>query len=284
MAVLGYNSMPMRNVCCKVILWGLLILWALAGVACKTRVQHGLVEREANRMVAVLRQAGVEAQKIKEKGRGAKFSVEVPRGQVTRAIKILLQHDLPRRKKPGFAEVFGKASLVPTATEQRARFLHALSGELARTLESADGVLEARVHLVLPQRHPLALRDQSQAKPRAAVLLRVRSGKAPITAQEVRRLVAGSVQELDPAQVAVVVRQARPAPAGGATQKLAHVGPVSVSADSKTLLQAILGIGLFVILALSGLLVVLVLRGGRRPRQLVDASPDDDDEPSTGSL
>jgi type III secretion protein J len=265
------------------ILWGLVTSWASAGMACQTRVQHGLVEREANRMVAALRQAGVEAQKVKEKGRGGKFAVQVPRGQVTRAIGVLLQHDLPRRSKPGFAEVFGKASLVPTATEQRARFLHALSGELTRTLESASGVLEARVHLVLPERHPLALREQVQAKPRAAVLLRVRAGKAPITALEVQRLVAGSVQELDPAQVAVVVRKTRPAPAVGATRKLAHVGPVSVSADSKTLLQAILGIGLFVILALSGLLVVLVLRGGRRLRQSVDASPDDDDEPSTES-
>ncbi len=273
----------MRDMKSNVILWGMLIAWALSGLACKTRVQHGLVEREANRMVAVLRQSGVEAQKVKEKGRGAKFSVEVPRGQVTHAIGVLLQHDLPRRKKPGFAEVFGKPSLVPTATEQRARFLHALSGELARTLESADGVLEARVHLVLPERHPLALRDQVLAKPRAAVLLRVRSGKAPITVQEVRRLVAGSVQELDPAQVAVVIRRARPAPALGSTRKLAHVGPVSVSADSKLMLQLILGIGLFVILALSGLLVVLMLRQGRRLRPSTPDSPEDGD-PSTGTV
>lgn len=275
----------MRDVRCNVILWGMMIVWTLAGLGCKTRVQHGLVEREANRMVAVLRQSGVEAQKVKEKGRGAKFSVEVPRGQVTRAINTLLQHDLPRRQKPGFAEVFGKPSLVPTSTEQRARFLHALSGEISRTLESAEGVLEARVHLVLPERHPLALREQVQAKPRAAVLLRVRPGAVPITAEEVRRLVAGSVQDLDPAQVAVVVRRTQPVSTVGVARALAHVGPVSVSADSKLILQIILGSGLFVILALSGLLVVLGLRQGRLRRQVVSDTDgdDDDDDPSPGT-
>ncbi len=268
----------------RAILWGLLASWALAGLACQTRVQHGLVEREANRMVAALRQSGVEAQKVKEKGRGGKFAVQVPQGQVTRAIGVLLQHDLPRRPKPGFAEVFGKPSLVPTSTEQRARFLHALSGELTRTLESAHGVLEARVHLVLPERHPLALKENAQAKPRAAVFLRVRAGKAPITADEVRRLVAGSVQELDRSQVAVVVRQAKVAPTFGATRKLAHVGPVSVTADSKQTLQAILGGGLFVILVVSGMLVFLVLRLGRLRQQLADHPRSDADDPSTGTI
>jgi type III secretion protein J len=273
----------MRNMKTTVILWGMLTAWALVGLACQTRVQHGLVEREANRMVAALRQAGVEAHKVKEKGRGGKFAVDVPQGQVTRAIGVLLQHDLPRRQKPGFAEVFGKPSLVPTATEQRARFLHALSGELTRTLESASGVLEARVHLVIPERHPLALKEQIQVKPRAAVFLRVRPGKAPITVEEVRRLVAGSVQQLDPSRVAVVVRQARTAPTLAGTRALAHVGPVTVTADSKLTLQVILGAGLLVILGLSGLLVLLVLRQGRLRRQAAQSAPDDDD-PSTGSI
>lgn len=269
------------------ILWGMFIAFALVGPACQTRVQHGLVEREANRMVAALRQSGVEARKVKEKGRGGKFAVDVPRGQVTRAIGVLLQHDLPRRQKPGFAEIFGKPSLVPTATEQRARYLHALSGELTRTLEAANGVLEARVHLVLPERHPLALKEQTQAKPRAAVLLRVRPGKPPIAVAEVRRLVAGSVQALDPSQVAVVIRQARTPPSGPGARAptLAHVGPVSVTADSKTTLLAIFGGGLFVILALAGLLVVLVLRKGRlRHQGAGEGEEPEDDEPSTGSL
>lgn len=234
-------------------------------------------------MVAALRQAGVEADKVKEKGRGGKFAVEVPRGQVTRAIGVLLKHDLPRRNKPGFAEVFGKPSLVPTSTEQRARYLHALSGELTRTLETTTGVLEARVHLVLPQRHPLALKETVQAKPRAAVLLRVRAGKPPLSADQVRRLVAGSVQELDPRQVAVVIQQARVASSPNLGKALAHVGPVSVTVESKTTLQLILGLGLFVILALSGLLVVLVLRLGKA-RSEGAATPADEEDPPTGTV
>ena len=252
--------------------------------ACQSRVQHGLKEREANRIVAALRQAGVEASKVKEEGRGAKFAVEVPRGQVTRAIQLLLKHDLPRRSKPGFGEVFGKASLVPTPTEQQARFLYALSGELTQTLEAAQGVLEARVHLVLPQRDPLALKEQPLELPRAAVFLRVQPGPEPISEVEVKRLVSGSVQGLSPSQVAVVIRRVRPQKPSKDAFPLGHVGPVSVTADSKALLRWLLGGGLLLILVLAGVVVLLVLRlgrsrnvGGRRP-------PEDDDAESTGAL
>ncbi|MFH2008798.1 MAG: secretion protein [bacterium] len=234
----------------------------LVGVACQTRVQHGLREREANRIVAALRKAGVEADKVREKGRRGTFAVEVPRGQVTRSIALLLKHELPRRRTPGFGEVFGKASLVPTALEQRARFLLALSGELTRTLEAASGVVEARVHVVVPERHPLALKQERTQQPRAAVFLRVRPGSSAITAEEVRRLVAGSVQDLAPANVAVVIHQTRPQQASGGVG-LAHVGPVSVTVESKTTLLALLGGGLILILLLSAALVVVGLRLGR---------------------
>jgi len=240
-----------------------LILGAVLAAACQARVQHGLPEREANRIVAALRKAGVEAGKVKEKGRRNTFAVEVPRGQVTRSIELLIKHELPRQAKPGFGEVFGKASLVPTALEQRARYLYALSGELTRTLESASGVLEARVHVVVPERHPLALKEERTQKPRAAVFLRVRPGPTPITAEEVRRLVAGSVQDLAPASIAVVIRQTRPQKASGPRVGLSHVGPVSVTSESKTTLQALLGGGLILILLLGAALVVVVMRLGR---------------------
>ena len=50
-----------------------------------------------------------------------------------------------RPRQDGFGEIFGKGSLVPTPTEERALYVEALSGELARTLESVEGVTSARV-------------------------------------------------------------------------------------------------------------------------------------------
>jgi type III secretion protein J len=243
--------------------------------ACQTRVQHGLEERDANRVVAALRQAGVEASKVREEGRGARFAVEVPRGQETQAIQVLLQQDLPRRRPPGLGEVFGKSSLVPTSTEQRARLLHALAGELATTLEASDGVLEARVHLVLPERDPLALRDQPAEAPRAAVFLRTEPGRPTLAVDDVKRLVAGAVSQLDPAQVSVVIRPAAAPRTTAAASRLAQVGPVSVSADSRRLLLGLLAGGLALVIALAGALAVLAVRLARRPAPSLAT----DDEP-----
>ena len=58
---------------------------------------------------------------------------------------------------------FAQASLVPTATEERVRAAQALSGELSRSLERLEGVLDARVHLSLPDAREAPL-DGSAAR------------------------------------------------------------------------------------------------------------------------
>jgi type III secretion protein J len=249
------------------VLGGFLLLVGL-GSGCRTRIQHGLDEREANRVVAALREVGVEANKIKEEGRGSAFAVDVPRGQETRAIRTLLEQDLPRRRQRGFGEVYGKASLLPSATEQRARYVYALSGELAATLEASDGVLEARVHLVLPERDPLALREPTTERPRASVLLRVRPDVATLSADEVRRLVSGGVRDLEPAQVSVVIRPAATPRAGRPVPALAHVGPLSVTEDSRSTLLGLLAGVLGLLLVLGAALVFVAVRLGRVRRTI----------------
>ena len=77
-----------------------------------------------------------------------------PPGDASRAQRLLSERELPRPRPPGFGEVFGKGSLVPTPTEEHALYLHALAGELARSLEAIDGVVGARVHLGLPRPDP----------------------------------------------------------------------------------------------------------------------------------
>lgn len=245
----------------------LMILGLLLVAGCQTAVQHGLEEGEANRIVAALQGAGVEAHKVKEEGRGGKFAVRVPRGQVTRAIQLLQKHELPRKRPKGFGDVYGKSSLVPTATEQQARYVHALSGEIARTLEAVSGVREARVHVVLPRRDPLGLRSTG-GKPRAAVFLRIAAGKPPIATAEVQRLVAGAVDDLTPDHVAVVMRPTRVRAKADPSPRFGTVGPVSVSQESKRLLQGLFAGGLVLILLLAGAVAVLTLRLTRAQRRL----------------
>lgn len=251
-----------------------MLILALLTASCRTTVQHGLEEDQANRIVALFEASGLEAHKVKEEGRGGKYAVQVSRGQESQAIGLLRRNELPHRTPPGFGEVYGKTSLVPTAAEQQARYVHALSGEIARTLEAVPGVREARVLVVLPRRDPLDMRRVAHA-PRASVLLRVESGKPPIAVGAVRRLVAGSVDGLAPDKVAVVIQPNRPLSKAAGLPALAQVGPVAVSRDSRALLLGILVSGLVVILLLAAALVFLLIRLGRMRRQVAEGEAPD---------
>jgi type III secretion protein J len=197
-----------------------LSLAALGGCAGE-EILHGLAEPQANEVVVALDEAGVAASKKREEGADAGFTVSVASSDAARAQRALAERSLPRARPAGFAEVFGKGSMVPTPTEEHALYLHALGGELSRSVEAIDGVVEARVHVGLPQPDPL--RPGERGRPRAAVLVKCRPRScAAVRALEdgIRSLVAGSADGLEPAAVSVVVAEgastlAPPPPARG---------------------------------------------------------------------
>ncbi len=131
--------------------------------------------------------------------------------EAARARRLLAARDLPRAEPPGFAAVFGKGGVIPSASEEQALYLLALAGELERTARVVDGVLEARVHVAMAPPDPLRA---GGAPASASVLLKVRpgsSGQLAAFAPELRRLVAGALPALQPEAVALVVTEAREA-------------------------------------------------------------------------
>lgn len=180
---------------------------------------HDLAERDANEVLVALDEAGIGAGKERQEGSEGGWTVTVAAGEAARAHRVLAARELPRPRPPGLGEVFGQGGAVPTPVEEHARLLHALAGELARTVEAIDGVVEARVHLGLPAEDPL--RPGARAAPRAAVLVKCRPAACPeLRALEpgLRALVAGAAEGLEAGSVAVVVTAATdlagpPAPA-----------------------------------------------------------------------
>lgn len=183
-----------------------LLLLAACG---REELHHGLDERQASEVLVALDEGGVQATKTREDGAEERWRVEVEARDAARAQRLLAERGLPRSRPPGLAEVFGKGSLVPTPTEEHALLLHALCGELARSVEALDGVVAARVHLGLRQPDPL--RPGDRGAPRASILVKCRRSACPgVRALEpgMRAMVAGAVDGLDPAAVAVIVAEA----------------------------------------------------------------------------
>jgi type III secretion protein J len=179
---------------------------------------HGLDEAQANEILVALDEGGLAATKRREEGADAQWTVSVSGRDAARAHRLLAERELPRPRPPGFGEVFGKGSMVPTPTEEHALYLHALAGELARSVESIDGVVEARVHLGLPQPDPL--RPGERPSPRGAVLVKCRPASCDaVRALEpgIRSLVAGAADALEPGAVSVMIAPGAAARAAPAT-------------------------------------------------------------------
>jgi type III secretion protein J len=185
------------------------LLLLLSGGCAGEEVLHGLDERQANEVLVALDEGGMAAAKRREDGSDGAWLVEVAAGDAGRARRVLSERELPRARTPGFGDVFGTGGMVPTPVEEHARYLHALSGEVSRSIESLDGVVEARVHLGLPQDDPL--RPGGPRAPRAAVLLRCRPAAcAAVRALEpgIRALVSGAADGLSAETVSVLVVEA----------------------------------------------------------------------------
>jgi len=209
----------------------LLLAMALAGCSAREELLHGLEEGQANEVLVALEEGGVPALKRHEESgpapdADARWLVEVDSSGATQARRLLSERALPRVRAAGFEELLARGSMVPTPAEEHARFQHALAGELSRSIERLDGVLEARVHLGLPEADPL--RPDAQRSPRAAVLVKCRPASCDALRSlegGIRSLVAGAADGLDPAAVSVVVAPGSEARSGAQALPAAQITP-----------------------------------------------------------
>ena len=183
----------------------------LALAACgRADLYSELSERHANEMIVVLDEAGVAATKARTKGGEGGWSVSVPPGDFAYASRVLGAADLPRANHETIGELFRKKGFVSTETEQRARYTYAIAQELSATLSAMDGVQVARVHIVHPERDPIA-REVVPAS--AAVLLKHTPGVSfSEDMADIKMLVANAVQGLDYDDVKIVLSEASRTP------------------------------------------------------------------------
>jgi flagellar M-ring protein FliF len=160
----------------------------------KTILYGGLEPRDAAAVTAKLDGMNV---KYDAKADG---TILVPADQVTKLRMALAQDNLPAAGV-GY-EIFDKSDAFgTTAFVQNINRLRALEGELARSIQTIDGVESARVHLVIPERQIFSRDDQT---PSASVVLKTRAVMGRGQVQAVQHLVAAAVASLTPDRVAIV--------------------------------------------------------------------------------
>lgn len=129
--------------------------------------------------------------------------ITVPADQVGPVRMKMAAQGLPSGGSVGY-ELFDKSEgFGATSFMQNINHLRALEGEMARTVQTLNGVQNARVHLVLPKRELFA-RQQNPAT--ASVFLKLRPGAqlSRENIQAIQQLIAASVPNLEPGRISIV--------------------------------------------------------------------------------
>lgn len=115
---------------------------------------------------------------------------------------------IPKNSKVGF-EIFDKTEFGATDFEQKIKYIRALEGELARTVESLGPIANASVHIAIPKETVFA---QKQVAPTASIVLNIRPSMNLSVKQiiGIKNLVAASVSNLTVENVSVVNQDGEP--------------------------------------------------------------------------
>jgi type III secretion protein J len=130
----------------------ILFSFILAGCG-RVDLYSNLSEQQANEVTAVLIGAEINADKSLTDAKA--WRIKIDKADFPRAMDVLEQAGLPREKFMSMSEAFKKEGFISSPLEERARFIAATAQELERTISLMVGVLEARVHLAMPERDPL---------------------------------------------------------------------------------------------------------------------------------
>ncbi|MFL9994446.1 type III secretion inner membrane ring lipoprotein SctJ [Paraburkholderia sediminicola] len=181
------------------------VLFLLFG--CRTSLFEGLDEDQANRIVAALSHHGING--YKERNADRTWNISVDDADAVVATELASAYALPRGGHANLGDLFSRQGLISSPEEDRVRYVFGLSQELSETLEKMDGVLLARVHIVLPEKDPMD--PAKDTLPSASVMMRYRSDyNLELMRDRIRALVAGGVEGLTPARVSLTLLPVTP--------------------------------------------------------------------------
>ncbi len=156
----------------------------------------GLERQDVNQIGMVLGEAGIDFD-VASDG----TTVLVAAGNTSKARMLLAEKGLPTSANAGYELFDNVGSLGLTSFMQEVTRVRALEGEIARTIQTIQGIRAARVHLVMPERASFR-RDQQQ--PSASVVVRTAGFDSDRSANAIRHLVAAAVPGLNADKVTIL--------------------------------------------------------------------------------
>jgi flagellar M-ring protein FliF len=129
-------------------------------------------------------------------------AIKVPDQYIAETRMELAGQGIPRGGNVGF-EIFDKTNIGMTEFAQKLNYQRGLQGELSRSINEVDGVMESRVHLALPEE---SIFSEKEREPSASVVVKLRAGSTLNTEQVagVVHLVSSAVEGLKPGHVDVI--------------------------------------------------------------------------------
>lgn len=181
------------------VLWSLVLALPLAG--CKVELYSGLPERDANAMLAVLLRHHIDSDK--QPGKEGAATLRVDEERVAQAVDLLQDYGYPRDKFDSIGALFPKEGLISSPLEERIRYIYALSQDVSQTLSQIEGVITARVHLVMPEGKPF---DKTVIPASASVFIKYREGtELAAFVPQIKMIVNNGIQGLTYDKISVAL-------------------------------------------------------------------------------
>lgn len=180
-----------------VLLFFIFVSFTLSG--CDEQILHDLSEQDANKVLSRLSAGSVSAHKVLQSD--GRWAISVPRDSIVTALAFLDTNRVLAPRSSGLG-VNAKGGFVPSREEQWFRYERSVAASIEESLSAMSGVLEARVHLNLPETDPL-FGTKKESSGSGSVLLVVDS-RYSAKDEEVSALISGAAGV--PAQRVTILR------------------------------------------------------------------------------